>query len=76
MDPQRTGPDHIGFEVESLDRIKEDLEDLPGQNPHMRIRTLGCGSEGEARLELFQRCTLNQFHIADIKGVYIRISEN
>ena len=76
MDPQRTGHDHMGFKVESLDRIKEDLEDLTGQNPHMWIRALGCGSEGEARLELFQRCTLKQFHITDIEGVYIGISEN
>ena len=76
MDPQRTVPDHIGFKVKSLDRIKENLEDLTGQNPHMRIRALGCESESEARLELFQRCTLNQFHIAEIEGVYIGISEN
>lgn len=75
MDPQRTGPDHIGFKVESLDKVKEDLEDLTGQNPHMRIRALGYGSEGEARLGLFQRCTLNQFHITDIEGVYVGISE-
>ena len=33
MDPRRTGHDHMGFKVESLDRIKEDLEDLTGQNP-------------------------------------------
>ena len=49
MDPQRTGPDHIGFKVKSLDRIKEDLEDLTGQNPHMRIGALGCESEREAK---------------------------
>ena len=76
MNPQSTGSDHKGFKVESLDRIKEDLEDLTGQNPHMWIRALGCRSEGDARLELFQRCTLKQFYITDIEGVYIGISEN
>ena len=75
IDPDRTGPDHIGFTVESLKRIKEDLEDFNGQSPRMRIRALGCGSEGEGRLELFQRCTLNQFQITVIEGVYISISE-
>jgi catechol 2,3-dioxygenase-like lactoylglutathione lyase family enzyme len=75
MDPQRLGPDHIGFTVESIDQVKADLEDLTGQNPHMRIRALGYGKEGEARLGLFKKCPLGSFHITDIEGVYIDISE-
>jgi predicted enzyme related to lactoylglutathione lyase len=75
MDPQRTGPDHIGFTVESIEKVKEDLDDLTGQNPLMRIRALGYGDEGRARLDLFKRCPLGHFHITDIEGTYIDIAE-
>ena len=76
MDPQRLGPDHIGFKVESIDRIKADLDDLTGQNPHMRTRAMGYGTEGKARLDLFRRCPLGHWHLTDIEGVYIDVSEH
>ncbi len=41
-----------GFRVESVDAVKRDLEFLIGENPHLRGRALGYGSEGEARLKL------------------------
>jgi catechol 2,3-dioxygenase-like lactoylglutathione lyase family enzyme len=75
MDPQRLGPDHIGFRVESVDKVKEDLDDLTGQNPHMRARALGYGTEGQARLELFKKCPLGSAHMTDIEGVYIDLTE-
>jgi len=75
MDPQRLGPDHIGFTVESIDAVKADLEDLTGQNPLMRPRPLGYGDEGIARLGLFQKCPLGSFHLTDIEGVYIDVRE-
>ncbi len=75
MDPQRLGPDHIGFTVESIDSVKADMEDLTGQNPHMRTRALGYGDEGKARLGLFKKCPLGSYHLTDIEGVYIDIHE-
>jgi catechol 2,3-dioxygenase-like lactoylglutathione lyase family enzyme len=75
MDPQRLGPDHIGFRVESVDKVKEDLDDLTGQNPHMRARALGYGMEGKARLALFKKCPLGSAHMTDIEGVYIDLTE-
>lgn len=75
MDPQRLGPDHIGFEVESIDQVVKDLDDLTGQNPHMRTRALGYGTEGRARLDLFKRCPLGRHHLTDIEGVYIDLAE-
>lgn len=76
MDPQRLGPDHIGFRVESIDAVKADLEDLTGQNPHMRSRAMGYGSEGEARLNLFRKCPLGSWHLTDIEGVCIDVTEH
>lgn len=75
MDPQRLGPDHIGFSVESIDKVKADMEDLIGQNPHMRTRAIGYGTEGKARLELFKKCPLGSYHLTDIEGVYIDLME-
>jgi len=74
MDPARLGLDHIGFTVESVDAVKRDLEFLIGENPHLRGRALGYGSEGEARLKLFQQCPLGAFHFTDIEGVYIDVA--
>jgi catechol 2,3-dioxygenase-like lactoylglutathione lyase family enzyme len=74
MDPARTGLDHIGFKVESVDAVKRDLEFLIGENPHLRGRALGYGSEGEARLKLFRKCPLGAYHFTDIEGVYIDVA--
>jgi catechol-2,3-dioxygenase len=75
QDPARTGLDHIGFEVESVEQVKKDMEFLIGENPHMRGRALGYGSEGEARLNLFKKCPLGCFHLTDIEGVHIDVAE-
>src|SRR6266581_2780480 len=75
QDPARTGLDHIGFKVESVDQVKKDMEFLIGENPHLRTRALGYGSEGEARLKLFQKCPLGRFHLTDIEGVHIDVAE-
>jgi catechol 2,3-dioxygenase-like lactoylglutathione lyase family enzyme len=75
QDPARTGLDHIGFAVESVDQVKKDIDFLTGENPHMRTRALGYGSEGEARLKLFQKCPLGCFHLTDIEGVHIDVGE-
>jgi len=76
MDPQRLGPDHIGFTVESIEKVKKDIDDLTGQNPHMRTRALGYGIEGKARLALFKKCPLGSHHLTDIEGVYIDLEES
>jgi catechol 2,3-dioxygenase-like lactoylglutathione lyase family enzyme len=73
MDPARTGLDHIGFKVESVEQVKKDLEFLIGENPHMHGRPLGYGTEGEARLALFKKCPLGCHHFTDIVGVYIDV---
>lgn len=74
-DPMPMGLEHIGFRVESVAALKRDMEDLIGQNPQMVTKPLGYGSEGKARLELFQRCPLGCFHLTDIEGVYLDVSE-
>jgi catechol 2,3-dioxygenase-like lactoylglutathione lyase family enzyme len=75
QDPARIGLDHIGFKVESVAQVKKDMDFLIGENPHMHGRPLGYGSEGEARLKLFQKCPLGCFHLTDIEGVLIDVAE-
>lgn len=71
----RPGPDHIGFEVESLDAFHKRLQELGDNNPHLRAQRLA-GREGEARLRLFERCCpLGSYRIADVDGVLLDIAE-
>ena len=71
----RPGPDHIGFEVESLDAFKKRLQELGDNNPHLRARMLA-GREGEARLKLFaSSCSLGELRIADVDGVLLDVAE-
>jgi catechol 2,3-dioxygenase-like lactoylglutathione lyase family enzyme len=71
----RPGPDHFGFEVESLAALKQRLAELGDNNPHLRVRELA-GREGAPRLALFERCCpLGSFRIADVDGVLLDIAE-
>ena len=49
--------------------------DLVGVNPQMATKQLGLGDEGKARLDLFKQCPVGAFHLTDIEGVYIDVSE-
>ena len=71
----RPGPDHLGFEVESLEALKQRLQELGDNNPHLRAKTLA-GKEGEARLQLFAAsCALGEYRIADVDGVLLDIAQ-
>lgn len=71
----RPGPDHLGFEVESLAAFKQRLQELGDNNPHLRAKTLA-GKEGEARMQLFaSSCALGEYRIADVDGVLLDIAE-
>jgi catechol 2,3-dioxygenase-like lactoylglutathione lyase family enzyme len=72
----RPAPDHFGFEVESLAALKQRLQELGDNNPHLRVRELA-GREGEARSRLFERCCpLGSYRIADVDGVLLDIAEH
>jgi catechol 2,3-dioxygenase-like lactoylglutathione lyase family enzyme len=71
----RPGPDHIGFEVESIAALKEHIAKVGDNNPHLRPLPVGAGSEGEARLKLFASCPHGRYHLADPDGVLIDVAE-
>ena len=71
----RPGPDHIGFEVESIAAVKEQMRKIGDNNPHLRPLPVGTGPEGEARLKLFAACPYGDYQLADVDGVLIDIAE-
>jgi len=71
----RPGPDHIGFRVESLQAVKERLQTVGDDNPHLRPFPVGTGSEGRARMQLFERCPYGAHHLADPDGVLLDLAE-
>jgi catechol 2,3-dioxygenase-like lactoylglutathione lyase family enzyme len=71
----RPGPDHIGFEVESIAAVKEHIRKVGDNNPHLRPLPVGTGPEGEARLKLFAGCPYGDWHLADVDGVLIDVCE-
>ena len=69
------GMDHIGFKVESLEKLKDDVDRVAADNPLLAPVALGTGAEGKALLELFRRsCPLGQHQIADCDGVLIDVA--
>jgi catechol 2,3-dioxygenase-like lactoylglutathione lyase family enzyme len=75
-DPQPPALDHFGFKVESVEAIKREMVELIGYNPQMVTKPLGIGAEGEARLSVFQQCPVGEFHLTDLEGVYIDVTEH
>lgn len=75
-DPMPPALDHFGFKVESVEAIKKEMIELIGYNPQMVTKPLGIGAEGEARLALFKQCPIGEFHLTDLEGVYIDVTEH
>lgn len=67
--------DHIGFEVESLEAMQQDLAAFSSRNPSMRPKVLGGFAEGLARKKLFERTGLGQHYMADLDGILLAVRE-
>jgi catechol 2,3-dioxygenase-like lactoylglutathione lyase family enzyme len=74
-DPMPPGLEHFGMKVESVAALKADMEDLIGQNPMMVTRPLGVGPEAEARLGVLKQCPAGTWHLTDLEGCHIDVSE-
>ena len=66
-----SGPDHIGFAVESLEAFDMDLENILQFNP--RLQPLSYGTEGEGRRRMLQACHYGQRQFSDPDGVPIDV---
>ena len=72
------GMDHIGFRVESVAALKEDIKRVTERNYRVQpSQTLvGRGKEGKGRLDMFRNaCPLGCHHMADADGLLIDVRE-
>jgi catechol 2,3-dioxygenase-like lactoylglutathione lyase family enzyme len=61
-----TGMDHFGFTVESLEKLKADVDDVVGVNPVLNPIPVGKGKEQGARLDLLKRqCPIGEHFLSD-----------
>jgi catechol 2,3-dioxygenase-like lactoylglutathione lyase family enzyme len=72
---ERPALDHLGFEVESLDRFQADLDAMVQCNPELAPQPRIGNTEKEARLRLSETCPFGQLHLADPDGVLLDVSE-
>jgi len=72
---ERPALDHIGFEVESVEAVKKELEALREQNSSFGSVAEDKRSERETRLKLLSKCPFGQYHFSDPDGVLIDIAE-
>ena len=71
----REGLDHMGFKVESIERLNDELEALAKASPDAAPAKLGIGGNGKKNEYDFRRCCLGEHFIADPDGVLIDVSE-
>jgi hypothetical protein len=72
---ERPAPDHLGFEVESLEAFENDILELQTVNPSMTPKPTGVDPEGTARLNTFKKTGLGDRYLADLDGVMIAVKE-
>jgi catechol 2,3-dioxygenase-like lactoylglutathione lyase family enzyme len=72
----KAGIDHIGFTVESIDKLKADVEDMVDINPILNPIPFGRGKEGGNRLALLKKqCPIAEHFMTDPDFTLIAVSE-
>jgi predicted enzyme related to lactoylglutathione lyase len=71
----RPGLEHVGFQVESVDTVKNELAALREANSEMRERTIAEPSEGERRIALIASCRHGEHQLSSPDGVFVDICE-
>jgi len=70
------GLDHIGFTVESIEKLKADVDDAVDINPMLNPIPFGRGKEGGNRLELLKKqCPIADHFMTDPDFTLLAISE-
>jgi hypothetical protein len=70
----RPGLEYVGFEVESVPAVKNELAALREANAEMRERIVSEPSEGARRVALIASCRHGQEQLSSPDGVFIDIS--
>jgi catechol 2,3-dioxygenase-like lactoylglutathione lyase family enzyme len=72
----RPGLEHLGFRVESVEKVKKELSALREADAEMRERIVSEPSEGERRVALIASCRHARQQLSDPDGVFIDITES
>ena len=71
----RPGIEHLGFKVESVDALKQELAALRENDPEMRERIVAEPSEGERRTALIVGCRHGRHVTSSPDGVFVDICD-
>lgn len=71
---EQPGMDHIGFSVENIDAVIQDMEALKARNPQIAAREVNFNDEARARSALLAKCPHGKFQLADPDGTLIDIA--
>jgi predicted enzyme related to lactoylglutathione lyase len=71
----RPGLEHVGYQVENVEKVKKELAALRESDPEMRERIVSVPDEAERRLALVASCRYGKHQFSDPDGVFIDISE-
>ncbi|MGH7824740.1 MAG: VOC family protein [Candidatus Binatia bacterium] len=71
----RQGLDHIGFKVESLEKVKKDLEEIATTCPESGPRNIAVGSQGVAIEKDLQACQIGKHFLSDPDGLLLDVTD-
>jgi catechol 2,3-dioxygenase-like lactoylglutathione lyase family enzyme len=71
----RQGLDHIGFKVESLEKAKQDLQEVTTAAPASAPKDIGGGLFGHITKKDMEACKIGQYALSDPDGVLLDFSE-
>jgi len=72
---KRPGPDHIGFKVESIETLKQDIADVIGGCSYLAPMAMGGARESDVRKALLAKSSLGKFQLTDPGGVWIDVTD-
>jgi len=71
----RQGFDHIGFNVESVEKTKKDLDEIAVNHPQCAPKKIGGGPQSGGLVKDMDACPIGQHAFADPDGILLDISE-
>ncbi len=72
----RAGPEHIGFKVESIEALKDDIVTATGGNQYLAPVKLGGSKEADMRHDFFKRSATGTYQLTDPDGTWIDVTDD
>lgn len=69
------GIEHVGFEVESVAAVKEEVNKLREADPEMRERIIFVPAEHERRKAIIAGCRYARYQLSDPDGIFVDVGE-